>query len=193
MTGPDDAWTLRPIGEADAPAVAQVHWDSWVATYSDVFAQATFDELPIAARERTWRKAARRMLDEPRARTQVWLAEQESRVIGLASFGPFRSSAVGGHGAAGDAGSAAQLAPDIGELYAIYLAPDALRRGIGSALFRTGATWLREQGFTEMRLWVLAGNSAAAFYRAMGGERVDSAAFTTHGVTIDEHCYAYRL
>lgn len=188
----DAHWRLRQITDADAAALAQVHWDSWVATYSGVFAQATFDEMPIAARERTWREAARLMADEPQARTQVWLAEQSPRVLGLASFGPFRITGDG-QGGAGDARSTSRLSHDIGELYAIYLAPDALRQGIGRAMFRTGAQWLREQGFAEMRLWVLAGNSAVAFYRAMGGEHCDASTFTAHGVTIDEHCYRYTL
>ncbi len=183
--------SLRPARPDDAPALAQVHWDSWVAAYRDVLPQASFDELPLARRERTWRRAAERMQLEPAARTGLTLAESAGRVLGFASRGPLRITGNGtGDGGAGDGGVTPRTDDVIGELYAIYLAPDAFRRGIGRALFEDSRAALREAGFASMRLWVLAPNRAAiAFYEAMGGTRHESSTFTTHGVTIEEYCY----
>lgn len=56
-----------------------------------------------------------------------------------------------------------------GELEAIYLAPEAIGRGIGRALHDRALADLRERGFTEATLWVLRENQRARrFYEAAG-------------------------
>lgn len=183
---------IRRATVADAPAVAQVHLDSWVATYTGVLPQATFDSLPLVSRVRTWTQAAQAM-DEPQRRTQLLLAEDEDgAVLGFVSLGPFRDT--GGEGGAGDAGRTPKLLQEVGELYAIYLAPTARRRGTGRALFAACAAALRDAGFAEMRLWAIDANpEAIAFYTAMGCTPCDHASFTTHGATLTETCLRLAL
>ena len=183
-----EALRLRAATPDDALALALVHQDSWLATYRDIFPQAAFDDLPLARREAIWRRTAQRTVEEPAARTSVVLAEAGGRVLGFASCGPFRVSADN----LGDAGDKPRSNAPVGELYAMYLAPDVWRQGLGRALFGDCRRRLRDGGFAEMRLWVLAPNTPAiAFYEAMGGKRLAGSTFTTHGVTIDETCYQY--
>lgn len=60
-------------------------------------------------------------------------------------------------------------AADAGELYAIYLDPQAWGRGIGRSLMAEARARLSRQGFAEAILWVLEGNERAKrFYRADG-------------------------
>lgn len=54
----------------------------------------------------------------------------------------------------------------LGDLYALYLAPDVWRRGIGTRLHAAALERLRSCGFTHAGLWVLDTNEAAlGFYR----------------------------
>ena len=57
--------------------------------------------------------------------------------------------------------------PTVGDLYALYLAPDVWRRGIGTQLHAAALDRLRSCGFTHAGLWVLETNERALrfYYR----------------------------
>ena len=175
---------IRPATPDDAPALAQLHWDSWVAAYSGIFPPATFDAFPVTARESLWRSTAEVAARAPAQRQQLLVAEgaDGKQMLGFACVGPLRAN------------GACQPAPERGEVWALYLRPDALRRGIGSALWCASCTWLREAGFSAVYSWVLAANTGAvAFYRAQGGEQVDARVFDADGVPVDECCFRCAL
>ncbi len=169
--------TVRSATVHDAPAVAQVHWDSWVATYRTVFPQQSFDDYPLAKRERLWAHEAGLNAD-PARRSQLLVAVQGGAVAGFAHVGPYRVQAADAPDAAGE-----------GELRALYLAPALQRHGIGRLLWAASAAQLRSMGFTALRLWCIAGNSAESFYLAMGAQPIASATFDAHGVQLHENCY----
>lgn len=56
-----------------------------------------------------------------------------------------------------------------GEIHTMYTHPDYWRQGYGTAVFRQAEKWLYEQGFDEVYLFVLEGNSRAeCFYKSQG-------------------------
>jgi GNAT superfamily N-acetyltransferase len=169
--------SVRSATVADAPAIARVHLDSWVATYTGVFPQQSFDEFPLAQRERLWAREAG-LNAEPERRSQLLVAFEGADVAGFASVGPYRVQTA----------DSAEAALD-GELRAIYLDPRRQRRGIGRRLWRGAVQQLRSAGFSALRLWCIAGNDAEAFYRAMGAECIGSVPFDAHGVPLRERCY----
>jgi GNAT superfamily N-acetyltransferase len=84
----------------------------------------------------------------------AWLAERDGRAVGFVSSGPPRDEDVPLPSA---------------EVYAIYVSPEAWRRGIGRSLLDRAIACWRERGATQLALWVLEGNAPArAFYEAMG-------------------------
>jgi len=168
---------VRSATEADAPAIARVHWDSWVATYSGVFPQQSFDAYPLAARERLWALEAG-LNGVTSRRSQLVVALIDDAVAGFANVGPYRVQKADDPAAAEE-----------GELRALYLDPTLQRRGIGRRLWAASAEWLRAAGFPALRLWCIAGNEAEAFYRAMGAKHVATADFDAHGVLLHENCY----
>jgi GNAT superfamily N-acetyltransferase len=171
--------TVRSATVDDAPAIAQVHWDSWVATYSGVFPQMSFDEYSLAERERVWASEAGLNADGAR-RSQLLVAERGDAVVGFAHVGPYRLQA-----------SDVDAAADDGELRALYLAPALQRHGIGRLLWAASVAQLRSAGFGALRLWCIAGNAAESFYLAMGAQRIGSATFDAHGVQLHENCYRF--
>ncbi len=172
-----DGVHVRSATVKDAPAIARIHWDSWVATYGVIFPKQMFDEFPLARREELWAREAAQHSD-PATRRQVLVAEVGDQVAGFASVGPYRIQASDPPAAALDA-----------ELFAIYLDPAQQRRGIGRALWRASASWLHAAGFDALRLWCVAGNEAETFYRAMGAEQVGTKPLDAHGTPLHENCY----
>jgi GNAT superfamily N-acetyltransferase len=176
-----DGVVVRPATVAEAPAIARIHWDSWVATYAGVFPQQAFDEFSLARRERLWAQEAALNADATQRRL-VLAALHGARVLGFASVGPYRVQSFDEPESAED-----------GELRALYLDPTVQRHGVGRLLWTAAAQRLRAMGFAALRLWVIGGNPAVAFYCAMGARPVCSSTFDTHGVSLREDCYRAAL
>ncbi|MEO8124517.1 MAG: GNAT family N-acetyltransferase [Burkholderiales bacterium] len=168
---------IRSARVGDAPAIARIHWDSWVATYTGVFPQAVFDDFSFAQREKLWTHETARHADAS-LRRQVLVAELEGCIAGFASVGPYRVQESDDPAAALD-----------GELFAIYLDPPLQRKGVGRALWGASNAWLHGAGFVALRLWCVDGNEAEAFYRAMGAQCVARKSFDAHGSLLYESCY----
>ena len=150
---------LRRAREDDARGIAEVHVGTWRHAYRDLLPPELLAGLNVGSRERWWRTELGVVAQERRP----WIAESDGRVVGFVSHGPSR-----------DGGS-----PTIGEIYAIYVAPECWDRGVGRNLLSHGMRDLLAHGYDEATLWVLAGNQRArAFYEAAGwqadgGERLD--------------------
>jgi L-amino acid N-acyltransferase YncA len=142
---------VRPAGPEDASGMAAVHVAGWRAAYPGLIAREAIEARTLAVREAQWRAA----FAGPEERGPwMWVAEEEGRVAGFASAGPCRDQ---------------EPEPELGELYTLYLDPAFIGRGVGRALLERALAGLREHGFTEAVLWVLASNQRARrFYEAAG-------------------------
>jgi ribosomal protein S18 acetylase RimI-like enzyme len=152
--------TIRLAEPRDARAIAQVHVDTWRAAYPGIFPQETLDALDVDERERLW---GRYIGVEDVA---VFVAEQEGPIVGFASAGP------------------ASEVEHTGELYALYLHPDAWGTGIGSALLDTAVAWLAER-WTEAVLSVAEQNPRARrFYESHGWQALETRVEEIRGVQL---------
>lgn len=59
-----------------------------------------------------------------------------------------------------------------GELYAVYLLQEAQGKGWGRQLFIQMLEVMKSMGYTSLLVWVLEGNPAIHFYKALGGKKV---------------------
>ncbi len=152
MAPSDNQLTIRRAGAEDAPAIADVHARSWEATYRGLVADEVIDGVVAGQEERAARIS--RTLSDPDTPHHFFVGVVADRIVGMADAAPSRD---------------ADATPTTGELQAIYLAPEALGRGIGRALHDAALEDLRARGFTELTLWVLRQNERARrFYRAAG-------------------------
>ncbi|NWH09596.1 MAG: GNAT family N-acetyltransferase [Alphaproteobacteria bacterium] len=78
-------------------------------------------------------------------------------LTGLASLGPARDRGLERY---------------TGEVYALYVDPNYMGNGIGSALLRAAFRLLAERGFGGAVIWALQGNNARYFYEAQGGKEI---------------------
>ena len=130
----------------DAPAVADVHVRSWMDTYGHIVPAARFDASDVERRTQLWTRAAQA--------GNLFVAEDDDAIVGFVSVGP----------------SSASDAPG-GELYAIYVLPEALGSGAGTALIERAEDELRRRGFASAILYVLDANPRARrFYERQGWE-----------------------
>jgi GNAT superfamily N-acetyltransferase len=137
---------VRAATPEDAEAIARVSVTTWQAAYREILGEAV-DGLSVedaAERRRAW-------LESPPARAFTLVGELYGRIEGFANAGPCRD------------GSAA------GELYAIYVLPQAWGTGLGHALMGAVVDGLRERGFADAVVEVLVANDRARhFYEREG-------------------------
>jgi ribosomal protein S18 acetylase RimI-like enzyme len=150
---------VRPARPEDARRLGEIHVETWRATYPGVMPQELLDSLSVDAREQLWKEWI------PSPEVTVFVAESDGEVVvGFVSIGP------------------CVTVPEIGELYAIYVVPQAHGAGAGPALMEAAVASLGER-WDEAILWVATENPRARrFYEREGwitdGERVESFAGT---------------
>jgi GNAT superfamily N-acetyltransferase len=141
---------IRPAAPADARAIAEIGVAGWRAAYAGILPRDFLAGLSVTAREIGWRA----MLEADEAGSApCWMAERDGVPVGYVASGPPRDDDVPLPAA---------------EIYAIYVAPDAWREGIGRALLATAVEHWRCREATILVLWALEANGAGrAFYEAL--------------------------
>ena len=167
--------TIRQALPSDARGIARVFVESWRWTYRDVVPAATLEGMAVEGYAQSWRET---LLTRPRS-MRVWVAEEGGTIVGFAQSGPSRDHDV--------------AQEESGEVYAIYLLPEQVGGGLGRQLLDEAVGFLREEGYGEATLWVLASNDRARRFYEGAGWTSDEATREElwQGVTLRE--VRYRL
>src|SRR5215217_8701040 len=99
---------VRPAGIQDAEAIALVHVRTWRIAYAELVPAAYLANITLERRAPRWREI---LSSDTGDRTLV--AEDSGNLIGFATYGANQDG----------------LDPEIGELLALYVDPDAWDRG----------------------------------------------------------------
>ena len=156
---------VRPARPEDAEAIARVQVETWRAAYAHAVPTETLARADVDARARKWQGFLA-------GDSATFVGEVDGRIRGFVNVG------------------ASQEDPGVGELFAIYVAPDAWGTGLGSALIERGEEELRGRGFKSAMLNVLADNPRARrFYERQGWVRGETFAgsFLGHDVELARH------
>jgi ribosomal protein S18 acetylase RimI-like enzyme len=139
---------VRAATPEDASSIAEVALRAWEVGFRGIV-PAEIDAGLAWNRERV-----RARLFERDRETDHLVAELDGKVLGYLVLGPSRDR---------------DAPPRVGEIWALYVHPEAWRRGLGRALVRHVLAELREAGCEVVTLWALADSpSARAFYEACG-------------------------
>lgn len=161
QTNTRETFLIRPARQQDAARIASVHVVTWQVAYRGQLPDEYLDSLSVETRAAWWEKN----LGEGNPGVTL-VAEDDGGIVGFISVGPGPVE--------GDL--------EVGEVYAIYVAPASMGRGIGSVMMEAGLTALRNQGFTEARLWVLTSNEKArGFYERIGWQATGQTKVDTSG------------
>jgi GNAT superfamily N-acetyltransferase len=143
---------VRRARPPDAAAMATVHVDSWRAAYLGLIPAVVLNQLSVRTRTASW---ARILIEGEGRGSRAWVAVLDGRIVGFISAGPTRD--------------ADDHRGQVGEVYAIYLAPTAWGHGLGGELLRVAEDDLSDRGYRAATIWVLAGNTRARrFYQQCG-------------------------
>ena len=134
------SYLVRPATTRDAKAIAQVHVATWQATYQDLMPATYLAETTVEKRQAYWRDAIE--YSEP----QLLVATLDEQVVGFVGFDRSRD---------------AKTRSTVGEIWAIYVLPEHCGKGVGLALWDGARDGLKEEGCTQVTLWVLLGNERA--------------------------------
>ena len=169
-------FTIREAAPADAQEVATIHVRTWQHAYRGQLPDALLDSLSVERRA-AWRT---QHLSNLPAKAHSLVAVDGESILGFCDVGTSR-----------EAGATEQD----GELYAIYVAPDAMGKGVGSALMSEALDALRAEGFTRATLWVLASNTPSRQFYEKRGWAADGASKTEqwNEFALDELRYARDL
>lgn len=168
--------SLRAAVPDDAMAVAEMHVRSWQVGYRGLFPAEILDTLDPAKFASSYTFGLTRA-DQPATMLAV---DDAGAVLGIATIGPRTDISA---------------PSDTGQLWVLYVDPDAWGQGIGGLLIRDARLRLSGRGFTKAQLWVELGNERAQrFYRADGwtpdGRRQEE---EFRGVRVTELCYRTTL
>lgn len=140
---------VRNANTDDCAAIAEVHVRAWQAAYRGHMPDEFLDRLDVGERAEMWRK-----LSAKPGRVLLVLDDLDGSLSGFCDLIPSR-----------DADAKSTTA----EISAIYVSPDKWGRGVGQELLSAAVARAREDGFSELTLWVLDANlRARAFYEKFG-------------------------
>lgn len=163
---------LRPAGLGDEAAILAVQAASWRAAYAGLLPDKVFPRVDDAGRLRFWRE----VLLTGTTATRVAVGA-DGAVTGFVSCGSRRDPNL----------------PADGEIYALYLRPEAQGAGVGRRLFHAAAHILRARGSARLGLWVLAANARGrGFYGHLGGTPRVRQRSVEDGVAFDEIAYVWE-
>ena len=152
---------VRQATPADARKIAQIHVETWRATYRGQMPDAVLDNWDVEKRAAFWNT---HLTSHP---SGTFVAEFNHEVIGFCDLIPSRDK---------DSNPG-----ETGEIAAIYVQPEFWRKGAGDVLCRFALRVARLQKFTSVTLWVLTSNMPARkFYEALG--------FSLDGATKVDQC-----
>jgi len=141
---------IREACPDDAEAIERVRVRGWQVAYRHIYPPASLDALPV-----DWSRWRERLLSPP-AGWSLFVAEVEGPVRGFAVCGPSRDE------------------EGTGELYALYVDPDAWSLGLGRALLARTESRLTEK-FASASLWVMDENPRARSFYEQAGWTLDGA------------------
>lgn len=134
------SYLVRPASARDAKAIAEIHVATWQAAYQDLMPDDYLKSMTVEKRQAYWREAIE--YSEP----QLLVATEDDKVVGFVGFDRSR-----------DAGTKST----VGEIWALYVLPAHWGQGAGVALWDGARDGLKEEGCTQVTLWVLLHNERA--------------------------------
>ena len=145
--------TVRAATIGDAGEIVRINVHAWQRAYAGIVPADVLAAMDVTGRVERYRQRLR----QPSQFESV-LVQDAGSTVGYASLGPYR---IGQHEGV--------LSRRVGEVVAIYVDPPRWGTGVGRVLMDTALHRLARQGFTAVRLWVLADNhQARRFYERAG-------------------------
>ena len=134
------SYSVRPATARDAKAIAQIHVATWQAAYQDLMPDDYLKKMTLEKRQAYWSEAIE--YSEP----QLLVAAEGEKIVGFVGYDRSRDP---------------KTRSTVGEIWAIYVLPSHWGQGVGVALWDGARDGLKEEGCTQVTIWVLLRNERA--------------------------------
>jgi len=151
-------------------AIAHVQVDTWRTAYKGIVPDNFLDRMSYEGAQRNWQ-----WLIDPVSAAAVYVAEDDSRVVGFAAGGVEKGKD-----------------PYKAQLYAIYVLEEFQRKGIGLKLTLPIVQDMKSSGLTSMTAWVLEESPSKQFFEEIGGARTGSKEKIIGSKSLQEVCYVWK-
>ncbi|MBA3541431.1 MAG: GNAT family N-acetyltransferase [Deltaproteobacteria bacterium] len=166
-------FAIREAKPGDAVGIARAHTESWRSSYRGILPDTVLDRIDVGQRA----ASRSRILQDPSIVQLVAYDTTHLDIVGFCDAGESRRRGI---------------APQLGEIYAIYLVHHAKRHGLGREIFENTTSILRARGLPSLIIWVLEHNHhARRFYEAMGGRLGPRMPSTVGGFKVIELGYVW--
>jgi ribosomal protein S18 acetylase RimI-like enzyme len=168
---------IREPVPSDAASLGRLHAEAWHVAYEGQMAAELLAGMTVERRTAMWERVT---VSTRRERQRIAIADIGGTVAGFAWTGPCRDE---------------DCPEGAGELYAINVAPECWRGGVGTALLEAAHKALVADGFSLAVLWVLPGNDRARRFYERHGWLADGAARDeeSDGFVVPEVRYTRRF
>ncbi|MCD8511347.1 MAG: GNAT family N-acetyltransferase [Bacillus sp. (in: Bacteria)] len=166
---------IRKASINDFEGIAQVHVDCFQSAYADLLPSETLTKFTYENRAKRWNK------DLPNALTggtMTFVAEdKDGEIVGFALGGTMRDARL--------------RLGYIGEVYGIYVHPNAQGQGLGKKLLESVAQHLVTNKLQTMGLWTFHEHPSCRFFESLGGKQIYNKKTTIAGKELEEVAYGW--
>lgn len=141
---------IREAKLKDFHDLGYVHSESWKVAYKGIVSDSILERMTIENSEKRFFDAISSGIEKN------IVAEKDDKIVGFTCIGKCRDNDVD---------------QSYGEVWGIYLLPSCWREGIGTKLLLHDLSYLKNEGYKKVTLWVFEENrNARLFYEKFGFE-----------------------
>lgn len=167
-------YKIRVAKPEDANQIAHVHIETWQSAYRGQIPDTYLDSLNIRERTLKWEQ----ILATQDKYSQNYVAIMEDQILGFCTVGQCRDE---------------DKPSTTGELWGIYVKPESMNKGIGSALINRAIEHLKLLNYTDATLWVLTSNTRTRKWYESKGWILEGQTKIDHRQTFDLHQVRYEI
>lgn len=160
---------IRKAITSDAESIAKINVSSWQKTYKDIFPEEFLDSL---SNEESLKNTVLRMQENIKKDNNYLVAEFNNEVVGFCKIGK----------------STKKNYEDFGEIIALYVKNEEVKKGIGKQLFIAANNLLKET-YDNNIVSCIKENPSNEFYKKMGCVFVEECDFTLKDNIYKENLY----
>ena len=161
---------VRPARVEDVGAIAHIEVETWRATYPGMLPDRVLVGMSEERQKGSWSGLIRYRPGD------VIVAERErDGVLGFGNCGAQRDATL----------------PYAGEIFTLYVSPEAQDQGVGRRLTQALFERLIEKGRASALVWVIRANPSRFFYERVGGKLILTRRIRVGGVPVEAVAYGW--